>query len=112
MKKQRTPQEKKALSYRKDCRNCYSENDKASRKAIPLWKAKVNRGYRRHVNQKLNQVYDSEPENGELVDYKVRALVRRHWTKSPDEPLAQQVWRKLKRRYRLGINIVLPKNSQ
>jgi len=26
-KKQRTPQEKKELSYKKDRRNCYGEND-------------------------------------------------------------------------------------
>lgn len=32
--KQKTPQEKKALSYAKDCRNTYGESDKGSRKTI------------------------------------------------------------------------------
>ena len=31
----RSPQEKKALSYARDCRNVYGENDKSSRKNIP-----------------------------------------------------------------------------
>jgi hypothetical protein len=39
----RNPGEKKRLSYAKDCRNSYGENDKASRKLIPLRKAQQNR---------------------------------------------------------------------
>lgn len=35
----RGPQEKKALSYARDRRNGYGENDKSSRKAIPARKA-------------------------------------------------------------------------
>ena len=46
-KRQRSPGEKKALSYAKDRRNCYRANDKASRKAIPLRKAKSHRADRR-----------------------------------------------------------------
>ena len=33
--KRKSPQEKKALSYAKDRRNTYGENDKSSRKNIP-----------------------------------------------------------------------------
>jgi hypothetical protein len=46
-----TPQEKKRLSYLRNCRNCYGENAKASRKAIFLRKRWVNRAYRRSTQQ-------------------------------------------------------------
>lgn len=39
----KTPQDKKALSYAKDRRNTYGENDKSSRKAIPARKAGESR---------------------------------------------------------------------
>jgi hypothetical protein len=51
MDRKRSPQEKKILSYLKDGRNKYGENDKAARKAIPARKAWVNRTYRRTVRQ-------------------------------------------------------------
>lgn len=43
----RSPQEKKALSYLRDRRNVYCENDKASRKNIPRAKARSHRAVRR-----------------------------------------------------------------
>ncbi len=46
-KKSLTPQEKKALSLKKDRRNTYGNNDKAARKAIPRAKALANRAVRR-----------------------------------------------------------------
>jgi hypothetical protein len=49
----KSPQEKKALSYAKDRRNAYGENDKASRKAIPLRKAGENRQDRRKTKHDL-----------------------------------------------------------
>jgi hypothetical protein len=42
----KTPQEKKRLSYENDRRNTYGENSKASRKGIPLAKARANRAER------------------------------------------------------------------
>jgi hypothetical protein len=104
-KNRQTPQQKKAFSYHKDCRNCYGENNKASRKAIPLRKAKVNRAFRRNVNQNLKQVSFHDREYGELIDYKILTLTRSKWTKYPDEPLARNIWRKLERRRDLGMRI-------
>jgi hypothetical protein len=52
-KRFRSPQERKALSYAKDRRNTYGENDKASRKAIPLRKAQESRKDRHKVAQDL-----------------------------------------------------------
>ncbi|MFE2009824.1 hypothetical protein [Streptomyces sp. NPDC059491] len=45
----RTPQEKKRLSYLKDHRNNYGENDKSSRKSIRRNKRFPNSANRRHA---------------------------------------------------------------
>ncbi|MGC4938957.1 hypothetical protein [Kribbella sp. DT2] len=92
----KTPQEKKALSYAKDRRNSYGENDKASRKAIPLRKRLVNRANRHQLQQSLASATDApDPEAVE-----VRALGKRpkRWKKWPDESLAEAVAYQLKRR--------------
>ena len=49
----RTPAEKKRLSYERDGRNTYGQNDKASRNAIPLFKAKSHRKARRISTQEV-----------------------------------------------------------
>ncbi len=97
--KRKAPQEKKALSYAKDCRNTYGENDKASRKIIPLRKAKVNRGYRRKVTQALHEISkEVDIEKAELAESEARNIKREYWKKSTDEPLGKVVERKLERR--------------
>ena len=97
--KRKTPQEKKALSYAKDCRNTYGENDKASRKNIPLRKAKVNRGYRKKVNQVLRGISGKiDLEKADLMESEARKLKRDHWKKYADEPLGKVVEKKLERR--------------
>jgi hypothetical protein len=97
--RKRTPQEKKALSYVKDCRNTYGENDKSSRKNIPLRKAKVNRGYRRKVTQALHEINNEiDIEKAELAESEARSIKREYWKKSVDEPLREVVERKLQRR--------------
>ncbi|MBE1573987.1 tyrosine-type recombinase/integrase [Amycolatopsis roodepoortensis] len=50
----KSPQEKKRLSYAKDRRNRYGENDKSSRKNIPRHKRRVNRANRHREQQVLN----------------------------------------------------------
>src|SRR4028119_181715 len=47
----KTPQEKKRLSYAKDRRNTYGENDKSSRKNIRRRKRHPNRSNRRTARQ-------------------------------------------------------------
>jgi len=52
----RSPQEKKKLSYERDCVNVYGQNDKASRKAIPRKKAASNRGLRRKTTELVRKI--------------------------------------------------------
>lgn len=97
--KQKTPQEKKSLSYAKDCRNNYHANDKASRKNIPLRKAGVNRAYRKKVNEVLNQISgDVDLEKADLLESEARNIKREDWKKCADEPLGKFVEGKLERR--------------
>lgn len=97
--KQKTPQEKKALSYAKDCRNTYGENDKCSRKSIPLRKAKVNRSYRKNANQILQQVSGNiDLEKADFLESQARNVKREDWKKSPDTPLGKVVERNLESR--------------
>lgn len=97
--KRKTPQEKKTLSYAKDCRNTYGENDKSARKTIPLRKAKVNRGYRRKINQTLQEIANNiDLEKAELAESEARNIKREYWKKCSDEPLGKVVEGKLERR--------------
>lgn len=98
MSKIKNPQQKKRLSYIKDCRNTYGENDKASRKSIHRHK-KINSKSERSVNKVLNQlqvnVIDldlaSELEN---KIKRVSSLHRRKgFRKLSDKPLGAHVER-------------------
>jgi hypothetical protein len=77
VKRQRTLQEKKALSYARDRRNAYGENDKATRKAIPLNKRLAARAHRAKANDALRN--DREPER----------MRHSHWRKLADIPLGE-----------------------
>lgn len=90
-KKARSPQEKKALSYAKDRRNTYGENDKASRKLIPLRKAQESRQSRRKVAQELSGLSQLDEEAAATVESSIRHDVQRvgGWRKSADEPLGE-----------------------
>ena len=94
--RKRTPQEKKALSYAKDRRNCYGENDKSSRESIRLNKVLRTRAHRRNVNQILqSEAPGVDAEESELIELKVRGKRRRQWHKFPDKPLGEVVRRML-----------------
>jgi hypothetical protein len=86
----KTPQEKKALSYAKDRRNDYGENDKSSRKAIPLRKRLVNRA-NRHNTQRLLGDATGSPDPAAADDAEQRALGKRpkRWKKWRDKPLGE-----------------------
>jgi hypothetical protein len=100
--RKRTPQEKKALSYAHDRRNCYAENDKTSRKAIRLRKAHTERAYRRVVNQTLQSESPGiDVDAADELENKVRGKRRRDWHKIPDEPLGEVVKGILERRRQL-----------
>jgi len=79
-RKSMSPQEKKAMSYKKDRRNTYGENDKASRKKVPKSKAIAHRKLRR--TEKLN-VTDVKDKDFDAL----KKLPKPSWKKSPDEPL-------------------------
>ena len=96
-KKARSPQEKKALSYAKDRRNTYGENDKASRKLIPLRKAMENRQDRRKVAQEVALLPNLEEAAADLLESSVRHDMHRvgGWRKGADQPLGKIVtWAK------------------
>lgn len=97
--KLKSPQEKKALSYDRDRRNTYGENDKGSRESIRKRKAGVNRVYRRKVNEVLEQVGpDIDVDAADVADGDAKNIRRPFWKKAPDEPLGVVVKRKIKRR--------------
>jgi hypothetical protein len=80
-----TPQQKKALSLKKDCRNTYGQNDKASRKHIPRRKQRGNQLFRRMSRQVIRQgVLEMEE-----LDEAVGAVARKGWKKEPDQPLGE-----------------------
>lgn len=94
--KAKTRQEKKALSYAKDRRNAYGENDKSSRKNIPLRKAKSHRSYRKKVNDILFKTLNVvEIEEVEIVENEVKSVKKDVWKKYPDISLKEHIERQL-----------------
>jgi hypothetical protein len=93
MSKIKSPSEKKRLSLALDRRNTYGENDKASRKAIPLSKARSHRNERRSVLIALAEAPSVPDENVEIVEAKARSVARLKkvsaFRKCPDEPLGK-----------------------
>jgi hypothetical protein len=105
MKKRRTPQEKKLLSYEKDCRNTYGERGSHSRHAITLQKAITRRSDRHRANKVLQNVESDLVDSLEQAELKVKAVVpRQAWQKYADSPLGEVVKRKLERREERGMN--------
>ena len=96
-KRVRPPAEKKRLSYERDGRNTYGENSKASRKAIPRFKAASNRTMRHNTKQIVAAVGRVSKMDSRLADETFRGL---HPIKSKvkDTPLGEVVVRKKKKR--------------
>ena len=97
--KRKSPQEKKALSYAKDRRNTYGENDKSSRKNIPRNKRHREHARRRHEHVVLTQTRPDDIE-AELVRERPPGSWWRKWS---DTPLAEVLAYKLRRRARAGM---------
>ncbi len=88
----RTPQEKKRLSYAKDCRNCYGESDKGSRKSIRRNKTFPNRAFRKNVNDVLHgAIGEVDLDKAETIDVKAKQIKRRKWKKWSDRPLGEVI---------------------
>jgi hypothetical protein len=98
-KSPKSPREKKALSYERDCRNGYGENAKASRKAIPKRKAQESRRDRHTVAHDLAQIGRVPEEVAEVIESSARHDVNRvgGWRKVPDKPLGDHLAQKGKR---------------
>jgi hypothetical protein len=104
----RSPQEKKALSYTRDRRNDYGENDKSSRKNIRHNKRTPNRADRHREHQLLaGATGPVATEAAERVEDRLLAKKSmwfvKGWRKWRDAPLADVVAYKLRRRARLGM---------
>lgn len=96
---ERTPQEKKHLSLKKDRRNVYGENAKASRKNIPRRKKGQRRAERRILKQiTLLTGDDSLQELGDRIKSRMASHATWRWTKLPDAPLGEVIVKKLQRR--------------
>jgi hypothetical protein len=94
----RTPQDKKALSFEKDRRNAYGENDKSSRKAIPFRKRWVNKTNRHADSQALHAAEGPHDESVEsAVDDRVHGRRPKRWAKTPDESLGDHLARRRSR---------------
>ena len=93
--KKRTPQEKKALSYARDRRNVYGEAPHASRKGIPLRKAKRNRANRHYADQQLAYPGTEFDEAlADAVESRMKHRAPHFWGKYPDAPLSEVIRRK------------------
>lgn len=101
----KSPQEKKALSYAKDRRNVYGENDKASRKAIPARKAGESRKVRRKARHSLDVLDLADEAKADIIESSLRHDLERvgGWKKGPDAPLSEFIELQARRRSWRGL---------
>jgi hypothetical protein len=93
----KSPQQKKQLSYERDRRNDYGDNDKASRKNIPLQKRLRARAPRRAVSKQLADALKVGPlEDGDDVEAELGPAPPRggYWRKIPGKPLGEYLARR------------------
>ncbi|GAA2693840.1 MULTISPECIES: hypothetical protein [Actinosynnema] len=101
----RTPQEKKRLSYAKDRRNAYGQNDKASRRGVQRRKSALHRAGRHSADQVLRGALGPvDADRADRVGQNVLALHRKAFAKAPDTPLGEFVESRLRRRVALGVD--------
>ncbi|RKS08875.1 hypothetical protein DFP74_4599 [Nocardiopsis sp. Huas11] len=88
MPRRRTPQDDKRLSYAKDRRNEYGENDKSTRKNIRLSRRYVARANRRKASEALATTRGpADPDQAEQAQERFERRRPKRWDKWPDEPL-------------------------
>lgn len=101
----RSPQEKKRLSYAKDRRNVYGENDKSSRKNIPRGRQLAHRADRHHADQALRAALGRPDEaRADRAERVVRDRRPAWFRKDPDAPLGEVVAYRLEQRARQGMD--------
>jgi len=103
MSKIKSPQEKKAQSLKRDRRNTYGENSKASRKLIPRGRQLSHMAERRLISEILGhatgQSDDGRAEEADILA-KTAIVVKKHkaFKKTPDSPLGEVIKKKLTKR--------------
>ncbi|MEV2238407.1 hypothetical protein [Micromonospora sp. NPDC049891] len=86
--RRRSPQEKKALSYARDCRYNYGESNKGSRRSIRRNKRFPHRANRHHDHLTLAALTGApDPLMDEAVEVRLRGRRPKAWRKWPDLPL-------------------------
>ena len=105
MSKIKSPDDKKRKSYKKDCRNTYDENSKASRKNIPRSKRRGHMAERHAVADSLRGLngYASEVDADKAdSEIKIRSRLKRlsAFKKVPDKPLGEYLKRRMACRVR------------
>lgn len=101
MPHRKTPDEKKQLSYERDGRNVYGENDKAARKNIPRSRQRASQTYRTTTKQLLDQVVSGA--DADEAEAQVRAVrgtgtgISTAWRKQRDRPLGEWLDRRRRR---------------
>lgn len=101
--KRGTPQEKKRLSYVKDRRNNYGENDKSSRKNIRRNKRFPHSANRRHAQTTLTGLLGSPDDvRAHAVEERLNGRRPKRWRKFPDAPLGAIVDGTLRHRAKRG----------
>lgn len=110
-KKQLSPQEKKLLSYKKDCRNMVAESRSKSRFAIAKRRAIGHQAFRHAEKQILDQLHNISEEIIEEVEVKVDKVKKKRWRKVSDSPLGEFVAVQLNTRQNRGINANLKESN-
>jgi hypothetical protein len=101
----RSPQEKKRLSYARDGRNNYGENDKGSRSSIRTRKRALNSANRRREHLVLAEFRGAAvPREADLIEQGLHRRRPKSWRKSPDTPLGVEVIGGLMRRVEVGMD--------
>ncbi|MET0308539.1 MAG: hypothetical protein ABW023_07520 [Sphingomonas sp.] len=102
----RTPQEKKALSLKKDRRQSYfASGQKGARKAVPLRKRLENRRVRHKTDQALDVALAADDFALDLAESSARNDIHRAggWRKGADRPLGEAIaLQQAKREHRFG----------
>jgi len=105
-KRDRTPQEKKALSLKKDGRQSFfARGQKGARKSVPLRKALESRRNRHKNDQALAVAVEGDDLTLDLAESSARRDVYRAggWTKGADRPLGEAIaLQERKRQLRIG----------
>ena len=104
----KNPGEKKRLSLKRDRRNIFGENSKASRKNIARGKQRRQMTERRAIAQILGQLSGQIDDDAALeaelnIKMKITNSKHRGFEKNPDRPLGEVIQRRLRRRREKGM---------